>query len=122
MILKNVAERRTRKKARVRKKITGTASRPRFTVFRSSRHIYAQIIDDSQGKTLVSTSSLSKALKEEVKGTASERDICKLVGKTAATLALEKKITEVVFDRNGYLYHGRIKAVADGAREAGLKF
>jgi len=122
MILKNVAERRIRKKARVRKKITGTASRPRFTVFRSSRHIYAQIIDDSQGKTLVSTSSLSKALKEEVKGTASERDICKLVGKTAAKLALEKKITEVVFDRNGYLYHGRIKAVADGAREAGLKF
>ena len=122
MILKNTVERRVRKKARVRKKILGTPSRPRLTVFRSSCHIYAQIIDDSQGKTIVSTSSLSKALKDEVKGAASERDICKLVGKAAAKLALEKKITEVVFDRNGYLYHGRVKAVADGAREAGLKF
>jgi len=122
MILKNTIERRLRKKGRVRKKIVGTPSRPRFTVFRSSRHIYAQIIDDSQGKTIVSTSSLSKTLKDEVKGAATERDVCKLVGKAAAKLALEKKITEVVFDRNGYLYHGRVKAVADGAREAGLKF
>lgn len=122
MILKNRGERRIRKKARVRKKITGTSNRPRFTVFRSARHIYAQIIDDTQGKTIVSASSVSKALKEEVKGAVAGREICKLVGKAAAKLALEKKITEVVFDRNGYLYHGRVKAVADGAREAGLKF
>jgi large subunit ribosomal protein L18 len=122
MILKNRVERRVRKKARVRKKIVGTPNRPRFTVFRSSRHIYAQIIDDSQGKTIVSASSVSKALKDEVKGAATERDVCKLIGKAAAKLALEMKITEVVFDRNGYLYHGRVKAVADGAREAGLKF
>lgn len=122
MILKNTIERRVRKRARVRKKILGTPSRPRLTVFRSLRHIYAQIIDDSQGKTIVSASSVSKALKDEVKGATTEQDICKLIGKTAAKLALEKKITEVVFDRNGYLYHGRVKAVAEGAREAGLKF
>ncbi len=122
MILKNTIERRARKRARVRKKILGTPNRPRLTVFRSLRHIYAQIIDDSQGKTIVSASSVSKALKDEVKGATTERDICKLIGKAAAKLALEKKITEVVFDRNGYLYHGRVRAVAEGAREAGLKF
>ena len=122
MILKNTIERRVRKRARVRKKIVGTSNRPRFTVFRSTRHIYAQIIDDSQGKTIVSASSLSKALKDEIKAAATERDICKLVGKAAAKLALEKNITEVVFDRNGYLYHCRVKTVADAAREAGLKF
>jgi len=122
MILKNKVERRLKKKARVRKKIVGSSVRPRFAVFRSTRHIYAQIIDDSQGKTLVSASSLSKTLKEEVKAAATEKDVCKLVGKAAAKLALEKKITQVVFDRSGFLYHGRVKAVADGAREAGLKF
>lgn len=122
MILKNTVERRLKKKARVRKKIVGSSVRPRFAVFRSTRHIYAQIIDDSQGKTLVSASSLSKTLKDEVKAAATENDVCKLVGKVAAKLALEKKITQVVFDRSGFLYHGRVKAVADGAREAGLKF
>jgi large subunit ribosomal protein L18 len=122
MILKNTVERRLKKKARVRKKIVGSSVRPRFAVFRSTRHIYAQIIDDSQGKTPVSASSLSKTLKDEVKAAATENDVCKLVGKVAAKLALEKKITQVVFDRSGFLYHGRVKAVADGAREAGLKF
>jgi len=122
MILKNTVERRLKKKARIRRKIVGSSARPRLTVYRSSRHIYAQIIDDSQGKTLVSASSLSKTLKEEVKAAATEKDVCKLVGKTAAKLALEKKITEVVFDRGGFLYHGRVKAVAEGAREGGLKF
>ncbi len=122
MILKNTIERRARKKGRVRKKIFGTAERPRLTVFRSAKHIYAQIIDDTSGKTLVAASSVSKELKEQVKAAAGEKDVCKLVGKAAAKLALEKKITNVVFDRNGFLFHGRIKAVADGAREAGLKF
>ena len=122
MILKNTVERRTRKKARVRRKVYGTAERPRFTVFRSTRHVYAQIIDDAHGKTIVSASSLSKTLKDQVKSAPSEKEVCRLVGMAAAKMALEKKISEVVFDRNGYLYHGRVKAVADGAREAGLKF
>ena len=122
MILKNTVERRVRKKARVRRKVFGTTQRPRFTVFRSTRHVYAQIIDDAQGKTIVSASSLSKVLKDQVKAAPSEKEVCRLVGITAAKMALEMKITEVVFDRNGYLYHGRVKAVADGAREGGLKF
>ena len=122
MILNNSAERRMRKKARIRHKIKGTTQRPRLTVYRSLNHIYAQIIDDSTGTTLVSTSSLTKELREQAKAAASERDVCKLVGTAAAKKALEKNIKEVVFDRNGYLYHGRVKAVADAAREAGLKF
>ena len=122
MILKNTSERRTRKKSRIRRKIEGTAQRPRLTVFRSLRHVYAQIIDDSQGRTIVSASSLSKGLRDQVKAAKTEQEICKIVGIAAAKMALEKNIKEVVFDRNGYLYHGRVKAVADGAREAGLKF
>lgn len=122
MIIKNTSERRARRKGRVRKKIVGTTERPRLMVFRSSRHVYAQIIDDTAGRTIVSASSLSKALKDQVKTAASEKDVCKLVGMTAAKLALEKKITTVVFDRSGYLFHGRVKAVAEGAREGGLKF
>jgi large subunit ribosomal protein L18 len=122
MILKNPRERRMRKKARVRKKIQGTTQRPRLTIYRSLHHVYAQIIDDSNGQTIVSASSLSKGLREQVKSAKTEQEICKLVGMAAAKLALEKDIKEVVFDRNGYLYHGRVKAIADGAREAGLKF
>ena len=122
MILKNTVERRIRKKSRIRKKILGTTQRPRLTVFRSLRHVYAQIIDDSNGKTIVSASSLSKELRDQVKAAKSEQEVCKLVGMTAAKLAMEQNIKEVVFDRNGFLYHGRVKAVADGAREAGLKF
>lgn len=122
MILNNSAERRRRKRARIRHKIMGTKERPRLTVYRSLNHIYAQIIDDSTGKTIVSTSSLTKDVREQAKAAASERDVCKLVGAVTAKKALEKNIKEVVFDRNGYLYHGRVKAVADAAREAGLKF
>ena len=122
MILKNTVERRIRKKSRIRKKILGTTQRPRLTVFRSLRHVYAQIIDDSNGKTIVSASSLSKELRDQVKAAKSEQEVCKLVGMTAAKLAMEQNIKEVVFDRNGFLYHGRVKAVADGAREGGLKF
>ena len=122
MISKNTVERKIRKKARIRKKIQGTSKRPRLTVFRSLRHVYAQIIDDSNGKTIVSASSLSKDLRDQVKAAKSEQEVCKLIGMTAAKLALELNIKEVVFDRNGFLYHGRVKAVADGAREGGLKF
>lgn len=111
-----------KKKASIRKKLQGTAGRPRLTIYRSAKHIYAQIIDDTTGKTLVSASTLSKDLRESIKDVKSPMEVCKLVGKQAAKLALEKKIQTVVYDRNGYLYHGRVKAVADGAREGGLKF
>jgi large subunit ribosomal protein L18 len=122
MIKKNTLERRLKKKARIRKKVRGTAERPRFTVYRSARHVYAQIIDDTAGRTLVSASTLSKDLRDQVKVAKSPMERCKLVGVAAAKKALEKNIKEVIFDRNGYLYHGRVKAIADGAREAGLKF
>ena len=122
MITKNTRERWSKKKASIRKKISGTAERPRLTIYRSGKHIYAQIIDDAAGRTIVAASTLSKELREGVKTTKSKMEVAKMVGKTAAKLALDKNIKEVVYDRNGYLYHGRVKAVADGAREAGLKF
>jgi large subunit ribosomal protein L18 len=122
MIKKNTLERRFKKKFRIRKKVRGTTQRPRLTVYRSINHMYAQIVDDSIGKTIVTASTLSKDLREQAKTTKNNMEVCKMVGAAAAKLALEKNITEVVFDRNGYLYHGRVKAVADGAREAGLKF
>lgn len=122
MIKKNSRERMLKKKARIRKAISGTLARPRFTVYRSQKHIYAQIIDDVAGKTLVTASTLSKDLKDEIAKLKSPLDVCKMIGVATAKKALEKNIREVVFDRNGYLYHGRVKAIADGAREAGLKF
>lgn len=122
MIKKNVLERWYKKKTSIRKKITGTTARPRLTIYRSAKHVYAQIIDDATGKTLVSASTLSKDLQEELKKAPSRLAICKIVGVAAAKRALEKNIQQVVYDRNGYLYHGRVKAVADGAREGGLKF
>jgi large subunit ribosomal protein L18 len=122
MIKKNIQERLLKKRSRIRKKISGTPERPRFTVYRSQKHIYAQIIDDVAGKTLVTASTLSKDLKDEIAKVKSPIDVCKMIGKETAKKALEKNIHEVVFDRNGYLYHGRVKAIADGAREAGLKF
>ncbi len=122
MIKKNTQERLLKKRARIRKRISGTTARPRFTVYRSQKHIYAQIIDDVSGKTLVTASTLSKDLKEEIDKVKSPMAICKMIGVATAKKALEKNIHEVVFDRNGYLYHGRVKAIADGAREAGLKF
>lgn len=107
---------RTKKHKRMRHHLKGTESRPRLAVFRSSRHIYAQIIDDSIGQTLVCASTLDT----EVNGT--KTDEARQVGAAVAKKALEKDITKVVFDRGGNIYHGRIKALADGAREAGLDF
>ncbi|MDL2209277.1 50S ribosomal protein L18 [Desulfovibrio sp. OttesenSCG-928-O18] len=112
-------EARLRRKIRIRKKISGDAARPRLVVFRSNLHIYAQIVDDASGSTLVATSTL--ALNKDGGKAYSNKTGADLVGKEIARLAKEKNIESVVFDRNGYLYHGRIKAVADGAREAGLK-
>ena len=122
MIQKNTVKRLAKKQARIRRKIKGTSERPRLVVFRSARHAYAQIIDDATGKTLLSVSTLSKELREEVKQAKTPIARYKLIGVVAAKKALEKNIKEVVFDRSGYLYHGRVKALADGAREGGLKF
>lgn len=108
---------RKRRKVRIRKKISGTAARPRLVVFRSNKSIYAQLVDDTNGSTLASSSSLSLGKDKNLsKDTATE------VGREIAKLAKEQKIDKVVFDRNGYIYHGRIKALADGAREGGLEF
>lgn len=112
---------RKRRHVRVRKSVTGTAERPRLSVYRSTNHIYAQLIDDTKGVTLASASTLEKAVKTEIAGK-TKREAARLVGKLAAERAKEKGIEAVVFDRGGYLYTGRVKAVADGAREAGLKF
>lgn len=103
----------------IRKKINGTAAKPRLSVFRSNTEIYAQLIDDVSGQTLAAASSKEKGIAAQ-KGTKSEKS--KLVGSAIAAKATELGLTEVVFDRGGYLYHGRVKAVADGAREGGLKF
>ena len=115
-------ERRTRIKRHIRKHIQGTADRPRLTVFRSLKSIYAQLIDDEQQKTLVTVSSLSKSLSSEVKKAKGKIEVAKIVGKSIGEEAKKRKVENVVFDRNGYLYHGRVKALAEGAREAGLKF
>ena len=122
MIQKNTVERLAKKQARIRKKVKGTSGRPRLVIFRSAKHAYAQIIDDSTGKTLLSVSTLSKDLREDVKQAKTPMERYKLIGVAAAKKALEKNIKEVVFDRSGYLYHGRVKALAEGAREGGLKF
>jgi large subunit ribosomal protein L18 len=113
------SERRLRIKRRIRKKISGTTEKPRLTVFRSNAQIYVQFIDDSKGVTLAHASSSEKEIAEKTKITKIEQ--ARLVGQLAAKVALEKGITDVVFDRNGYLYHGRVKALADAAREGGLK-
>lgn len=113
---------RLRSKQKIRKNISGSPERPRLTVYRSLSNIYAQIIDDNSGKTLVSASSLSKELTDDIKSAKGKVAKSKLVGTLVAKKALEQKITTVVFDRNGYRFHGRIQAVADGAREGGLKF
>lgn len=111
--------RRLRIKRRIRKVVNGTGTRPRLSVFRSNKGIYVQLIDDATGKTLVAASSADKDL-AETKGNKIEQ--AKLVGKSIAEKASKAGISDVNFDRNGYLYHGRIKSLADGAREAGLKF
>ena len=109
---------RLKRKIRIRKKLSGSSSRPRLVVFRSNKHIYAQLVDDLAGATLASASSKALGL-EKVHLTV---DVSTMVGKKLAEAALAKNITAVVFDRNGFIYHGRVKALADGAREAGLKF
>lgn len=113
---------RNRAKIKIRKKISGTSETPRLTVYRSLNNIYAQIVDDTSGNTLVSVSSLSKELSENLKSVKGKIEPGKLVGSLLAKKAAEKNIKSVVFDRNGYRYHGRIKALADGAREGGLSF
>ena len=112
---------RQRRHLRVRKKIVGTSERPRLNVFRSNANIYAQIIDDSEGKTLVSASTLDKAIADKVESSGNIEAAVE-VGKLVAERALASGITNVVFDRGGYIYHGRVKALADAAREAGLVF
>ncbi|MGC3999099.1 MAG: 50S ribosomal protein L18 [Anaeromyxobacter sp.] len=112
---------REKRKARIRRKISGTAARPRLTVYKSLKHMYAQLVDDTTGKTLVSVSTTSKALKAEVKED-DKTAAAKKVGEALARAAKDKGIEAVVFDRNGFDYHGRIQAVAAAAREAGLKF
>jgi large subunit ribosomal protein L18 len=108
---------RIKRHARVRGKISGTAERPRLSVFRSEKHIYAQIIDDVAGNTLVAASSVEKDF-----GPGSNKEAARKVGKLVAERALAKGIEEVVFDRGGYIYHGRVQELAEGAREGGLKF
>lgn len=112
-------ERRTKIKMRVRKKISGTAETPRLSVFRSNKQISVQVIDDVNKKTIVAASSLLKEISDKK---AKKTEIAKMVGKLVAERAIEAGIKAVVFDRNGYLFHGRVKALADAAREGGLKF
>lgn len=116
----NTNEARAKRKIRIRKKISGTPARPRLVVYRSNLHIYAQLVDDAAGNTLASTSTL--VLSKDGEGLRSNKAGAARVGQEIARLAREKDIVQVVFDRNGYVYHGCIKAVADGAREAGLEF
>jgi len=112
---------RLRRKLSVRKRISGTTERPRMSVFRSSRHIYVQVINDVTGMTLASASTLEPALREQC-ASLSGKASAELVGKLVADRCKEKEVTKVVFDRNGFIYHGRLKALADSAREAGLEF
>jgi large subunit ribosomal protein L18 len=114
-------EGRERRKLRIRKNVEGTPDRPRLSVFRSARHIYAQVVDDSTGKTLAHASTLSKDLKGTLDAD-KKTDAAKKVGALIAKMCKSKKIDRVVFDRNGYLYHGRVSALAQAAREAGLEF
>ena len=112
-------DRRQRIKNRIRKIVTGTASQPRLAVFRSNKEIYAQIVDDVNGKTLAAASSRDKDIAD---GTKSKIELSKLVGISIGSKAVKAGIDKIGFDRSGYLYHGRVKSLADGAREAGLKF
>jgi large subunit ribosomal protein L18 len=113
---------RLKRKKRVRKKIRGIPGRPRLTVFKSAKHIYAQIIDDTTGCTLAAASTLSKELRSKATGISGNTKGAILVGEVIAKNGLGKGVNQVVFDRNGFLYHGRVKALADAAREQGLRF
>lgn len=116
------SEARQRRKKRVRKKVRGVPERPRLCVFRTSRHIYAQIIDDTTGQTLAAVSSLSKNLRGNISGKTGNKEGAALVGAQIAEQAIKNGIRKVVFDRNGFLYHGRVKALSEAAREHGLEF
>ncbi|MDR2936606.1 MAG: 50S ribosomal protein L18 [Rikenellaceae bacterium] len=117
----NKIERRERIKMRIRKVVSGTAETPRMSVFRSNKQIYVQLIDDLKGATLAAASSADNEVAEKAKGL-NKSQVSALVGKLIAERSRQKGITEVKFDRNGYLYHGRVKCLADAAREGGLKF
>jgi large subunit ribosomal protein L18 len=120
-ILKKLMQRERRKK-HVRKKVMGTPSRPRLTVFRSNKNLYAQIIDDMDGRTLVAASTQEKAVSQKLAGSCANRGAAKVVGEALAAKAVEKGIKKVVFDRNGYPFHGRIRDLAEAARKGGLEF
>ena len=124
MQIKTKEDRRNRIKYRIRKRVRGTGTRPRLSVFRSASHIYVQAVDDMTGRTLVAASSAEPAVKGTfAKGARGGNTAgAKAIGKTIAERLIEKGLKQVVFDRNGFLYHGRVKAVADAAREAGLEF
>ena len=116
------AKSREKRKRRVRRKVVGTSERPRLSVFRSAKNIYAQIIDDTSFNTLVQVSTISKDVRDELKGKSGNKEGASMIGKLIAQRAQEKGITKVVFDRNGFLYHGRVKSLAEAAREGGLEF
>ena len=124
MRIKTKEDRRDRIKFRIRKRVRGTEARPRLTVFRSVAHIYVQVVNDADGTTIAAASSVEPAVKGSLDKAAKGGNVAgaKAIGKTIAERLLEKGVKRVVFDRNGFLYHGRIKAVADAAREAGLEF
>ena len=113
---------RQRRHRRIRKRVQGDAERPRLAVYRSLRHLYVQVIDDVESRTLFSISTMDKGAREQLAGTASRMERSKLLGKMLAERAKEKGVEKVAFDRGGYLYHGHIKALAEGAREGGLEF
>jgi len=113
---------RLRKKARLKRTIRGNADLPRVTVFRSAKHIYVQAVDDAQGKTLASFSTATEAAKKSIKGSSGNKDAAAAVGKLFGAELKKNGIEQIVFDRNGYLYHGRVQSLADGIREAGIKF
>jgi len=113
---------RLKRKVRIRKKLVGTKERPRLCVFRSAKHIYAQVIDDTSGQTLATASSNEKAVKDRIGEAVKKKAVASQVGRVLAERVIEKGYKKVVFDRNGFLYHGRVEAVSEGAREAGLDF
>ena len=115
-------EARSRRHIRLRKKVSGTTERPRLSVFRSLHHIYAQVIDDINGKTLATASTVEPELKAQLQGKSGNIDAAKVVGAAVAKIALAKGISKVVFDRGGQIYHGRVEALATAARENGLEF
>ncbi len=116
------AEARLKRKKRIRKKLIGTTERPRLTIFRSAKNIYVQIVDDTTSRTLAEASSLSRDIRSQIAGKGGNKEGALIIGKLIAERALEKGIKRIIFDRNGFLYHGRVKALADAVREHGLEF